>query len=210
MSCFQKSFASHPHITCWSKKNTVDPRSIFKGSETSCIFDCDLCHSEFKSKLYNVLTGYWCPYCKKKTESKVFSFLKGLGEDWGTQLRFDWCRFSKTGNVMPFDFGSIKKKVLIEVDGAQHFGQVSNWDAPEAVQVKDVEKIHLSIKNGFRIIHIGQEDIWKDAYDWKSMLLSQMETSEPQCIFIQRGALYQNHISQLDHTINYKIQGPTS
>ena len=74
--CYQKSFASHPQIHCWSIKNTTSPRKLFKGSETTCIFDCDICHSEFKSKLYNVLTGYWCPYCKKKTEAKVYTFLK--------------------------------------------------------------------------------------------------------------------------------------
>jgi hypothetical protein len=211
--CFQKSFASHPQIHCWSTKNTISPRKLFKGSETTCIFDCDICHSEFKSKLYNVLTGYWCPYCKKKTEAKVYSFLKSQDGEWATQLRFPWCRFSNTGNVMPFDFGSISKKILIEVDGAQHFTQISNWEHPENVQMKDIEKIQYCIKEGFSIIHINQLDIWKDSYDWKKTLTSEimrLEGIDPQCSFISLKSIYESHICKLDNTINYTIINPTT
>jgi len=211
-SCFQKSFASHPQIQCWSTKNTDLPRKLFKGSETTCIFDCDLCHSEFKSKLYNVLTGYWCPYCKKKTEAKVHTFLKSQDSEWTTQLRFPWCRFSNTENIMPFDFGSISKKILIEVDGAQHFTQISNWNTPESVQVKDIEKIHYSMKEGFSIIHISQTDIWNNTYDWKKVLqtaIEKLQEKEPQCIFISSKSIYETHISKLDHTICYMIINPT-
>jgi hypothetical protein len=211
--CFQKSFASHPQIHCWSTKNTTSPRKLFKGSEITCTFDCDLCHSEFKSKLYNVLTGYWCPYCKKKTEAKVLTFLKSFDGEWTTQLRFPWCCFSNTGNVMPFDFGSISKKILIEVDGAQHFTQISNWDSPENVQAKDIEKIHHCMKEGFSIIHINQNDIWKDTYDWKKVIEMEVERlykKEPQCSFISSNPLYESHISRLDTTIHYTIIHPTT
>lgn len=210
--CFQKSFASHPQIHCWSNKNTVLPRQLFKGSETMCIFDCDICKSEFHSRAYNVLTGYWCPYCKKKTESKVNIFLQSQDGEWQTQLRFTWCTFSKTGNVMPFDFGSISKKILIEVDGAQHFTQISNWDSPENIQVKDIEKINHCIKDGFSIIHINQLDIWNDSYDWKKILQMEMERlyeKEPQCCFISSTPTYESHISKLDHTVQYTIIKPT-
>ena len=211
--CFQKSFASHPKIDCWSKKNKTIPRNLFKGSETTCTFDCDTCKSEFKSKLYNVLTGYWCPYCKKKTEATVYKFLKSQDEEWTAQLRFPWCRFSNTGNVMPFDFGSISKKILIEVDGGQHFTQVSNWDAPESVQKKDIEKIIYCIKEGFSIIHINQLDIWKNVYDWKEVIENEiylLENQEPQCSFISSTPIYDSHISKLDSTIRYKLINPVT
>ena len=209
--CFQKSFASHPKIQSWSKKNKTIPRKLFKGSETTCTFDCDICKSEFKSKLYNVLTGYWCPYCKKKTEATVYKFLKLQDEEWTAQLRFPWCRFSNTGHVMPFDFGSISKKIIIEVDGGQHFTQVSNWDAPESVQKKDIEKINYCIKEGFSIIHINQIDIWKNVYDWKEVIENEiylLENQEPQCRFISSTPIYDSHISKLDSTIRYKIINP--
>ena len=211
--CFQKSFASHPQIHCWSNKNTVLPRQLFKGSETTCIFDCDVCHSEFNSRAYNVLTGYWCPYCKKKTESKVNIFLQSQDGEWQTQLRFKWCTFSNTGNVMPFDVGSISKKILIEVDGAQHFTQISNWDAPENVQAKDIEKIKYCIHQGYSIIHINQLDIWNDLYDWKKVLQIEIERlyeKEPQCCFISSTPTYESHISKLNNTVHYTIIKPTT
>jgi very-short-patch-repair endonuclease len=186
---------------------------IFKGSEKRCIFDCDVCHSEFDTRAYNVLTGYWCPYCKKKTEAKVQQFLKTLNDDWKTQLRFEWCRFSKTGNVMPFDFGSISKKVLLEIDGAQHFSQVSNWGNPEDIQEKDTEKIISSMKEGYSIIHISQADIWNDVYDWKQIIQTELDhiaaEDGPLCIFVSRNPeLYRNHCKQLSDLIQTRVIHP--
>jgi len=113
---------------------------------------------------------------------------------------------------MPFDFGSISKKILIEVDGSQHFTQISNWDSPESVQVKDIEKINHCIKDGFSIIHINQLDIWNDSYDWKKVLQTEIERlheKEPQCCFISSTPIYESHISKLDYTINYTSIKPT-
>lgn len=206
--CFNKSFASHPRIACWSPKNKIKPRDIFKGSETKCIFNCDICHSEFESRLYNVLTGYWCPFCKNKSEAKMLQFLRELYPNCKSQLRFDWCRFSKTNNVMPVDFGLLDKKILIELDGEQHFSQISNWDAPENVQAKDVEKIEHCIKNGYSIIHIYQVDVWKDSYDWKVVLqqaIEQVVESDPTVVFISSNKeCYQSHIQLLHNSIPYK------
>ena len=201
-TCFEKSFASHPKIVCWSSKNTIDPRQIFKGSEKRATFDCDICHSEFDSMLYNVLAGYWCPYCKNKTEAKMLEFLKDYG--CKKQVRFDWCRFSQTNNIMPFDFGV--GKILIELDGEQHFQQVSNWNSPESVQVKDVEKIQKCVKEGYSIIHINQLDVWNDTYDWRGVIQKEMEElkNETSCVFISCEDVYQSHIVALTGDIKYK------
>ena len=205
--CFHKSFASHPLVHCWSLKNENNPRNIFKGSETKAKFNCDLCHSEFESKLYNVLTGYWCPYCKKKTEALVLQFLKKMDSNYKTQLRFEWCRNAVTNNIMPFDFGCNIKKILIEVDGEQHFNQISNWDSPGIVQNKDVEKIIYSIQNDYSIIHIYQPDIWKNKYEWKKILLQTIqqltESTNRKVIFISSIDNYRTHISKLPKEIRY-------
>ena len=114
---------------------------------------------------------------------------------------------------MPFDFGSIPKKVLIEVDGAQHFTQISNWDAPESVQAKDIEKIRYCIKEGFSIIHINQLDIWNNMYDWKKVLQTEIERldeKDPQCSFISSKPLYESYISKLCDAIHYTIIHPTT
>ena len=168
----------------------------------TCIFTCDLCTSEFKSKAYNVLTGYWCPFCKKKTEAKVLAFLATLEGEWDTQLRREWCRFSATGNVMPIDFGSVAHHMTLELDGPQHFKQISNWNGPEEVQEKDLEKIKACLSNGYHHLRMTQEEVWKDKYDWKHMLLATITrlqtTSTPQCIFISNTEKYVQHQTTLD------------
>ena len=101
---------------------------------------------------------------------------------------------------MPFDFVSLSKKIIIEVDGAQHFTQVSNWSAPESVQAKDIEKIQKCVREGFSIIHIHQIDIWNDTYDWKEVLQREIQClgeSTPQCRMISRNPVYHRHISKL-------------
>ncbi len=126
-----------------------------------------------------------------------------------TQLRYSWCQFSKTNRIMPFDFGIEEHRILIELDGIQHFEQVSNWENPENVQFKDVEKIHYSIANGYSIIHLFQVEVWNDRYDWKAVLKEHIqrliEKKEPRCIFISQKAMYDRHISRLSSDISYEV-----
>jgi very-short-patch-repair endonuclease len=116
-----------------------------------------------------------------------------------------------TKQIMPFDFGIEEHKILIELDGEQHFSQVSNWNTPEEVQTKDVEKIKRCIHEGYYIIHLCQEDVWKNKYDWKKYLLEEIEqlkTSEPKCVFIQKESIYKKHIEKLENSVMYTITNP--
>lgn len=211
--CYNKSFASHKHAVCWSVKNDCEPRDIFKGSNKRCYFNCNKCNLDFETYLYNVLTGYWCPYCKNKTEGKLLEFIKDKFADYKTQLRFDWCRYSKTRNIMPFDFGLLKNKILIELDGRQHFEQIAKWDSHELTQLKDIEKINYAITKGYSIIHIYQEEVWNDSYNWKKLLDKAIELliwgSEPQVLFLSRADVYQKHISQLPNDTSFKVMHPS-
>ena len=111
---------------------------------------------------------------------------------------------------MPFDFAT--DHLLLEVDGAQHFQQVSNWNGPEEVQEKDIEKIVYAIREGYSVIHISQEDIWKDTHDWKKVLREEMEKAKetPQCVFISKQPLYNNHIEKLGENHMIRIVHPSS
>jgi Probable Zinc-ribbon domain len=65
-TCFQKSFAyHHPNRSrCWSKKNTVTPDLVLKASNTTYLFDCDVCGHEFSMTPNEINNqGQWCPYC---------------------------------------------------------------------------------------------------------------------------------------------------
>jgi very-short-patch-repair endonuclease len=181
----------------WSAKNTLNPRQIFMGSEKKCIFDCRGCSTEYIAMIYNITLGNGCPFCKNKTEGAMHRFLSEH-HDVQSQARFPWCRFSETGRIMPFDF--MVDDVLIELDGEQHFSQVSNWDAPEKTQQKDVEKIRLALANGYSVIHLLQTDVWKNVYDWKTALLAEIEAlrgATPCCVFLQSCEKYGVHAGEI-------------
>jgi very-short-patch-repair endonuclease len=114
---------------------------------------------------------------------------------------------------MPIDFGLIDKKLFIELDGIQHFNQVSNWDSPENVQLKDIEKIKYCLQNGYSMIHIFQKDVWDDVYDWRRVLSNIIEEVSkydiPSLVFISSNNIYETHISKLDADIKYQIINPS-
>ena len=166
-TCFEKSFASHKRSQYWSKKNgDVKPRQVFKSSSTKYWFDSD-CGHQFNSNLNNV-TGLnsWCPICVNKTEKKLYEQLLQSYPNIISQFRADWCKSQITSHILPFDFVLEEQKVIIELDGPQHFIQVSNWKTPEEQFENDQYKEKCANENGYSIIRIIQEDVWNDTYDW--------------------------------------------
>jgi len=59
--CHNYSFASHGKAIYLTDK-TINPRNIFKSSHAEHYFTCDICNHEFKSVLYSVVSGNWCPF----------------------------------------------------------------------------------------------------------------------------------------------------
>jgi len=54
----------------------------------------------------------------------------------------------------------------VELDGNQHLIQVSKWKTPEHNRRRDLYKMECANKNGYSIIRILQEDVFKDKYNW--------------------------------------------
>jgi very-short-patch-repair endonuclease len=67
---------------------------------------------------------------------------------------------------LPYDFVIEELNIIIEIDGEQHFKQISNWTSPEIQIEKDKYKMNCANENGFSIIRLLQIDISKDKYDW--------------------------------------------
>lgn len=78
--------------------------------------------------------------------------------------RFNWCKKEYT---LPFDFCLEDLKIIIELDGIQHFKQVSNWKSPEETQEYDNYKMNVANEKGYSIIRIFQEDVLKDQNNWE-------------------------------------------
>jgi very-short-patch-repair endonuclease len=61
-------------------------------------------------------------------------------------------------------------KIIIELDGRQHFTQVSNWNSPEHNKQNDELKNKLALENGYKIIRICQEIVLYEKEDWENQL----------------------------------------
>ena len=86
---------------------------------------------------------------------------------------------------------------------------MSNWGTPENIQKKDVEKIQYSILNGYSIIHLPQEDVWHDRFDWRAALrevMASLESADHQCVFLCSDAtVYDTHLQLLGDSVPYRI-----
>jgi very-short-patch-repair endonuclease len=169
--CFKKSFASVEKSKFISDK-TIDPRKIFKRTNKKLNFDCDVCNKVFESQLSNVTNGSWCPYCVNKTEKIFFDKLKEVYPSLIAQFKVEWCKNKKN---LPFDFVLEDKKIIIELDGKQHFEQISNWFSPEETRKNDLYKMKCANENGFSVIRILQNDVYYNKYDWLIELIANVE-----------------------------------
>ena len=84
-------------------------------------------------------------------------------------MKYEWCINENTEKLFSYDF-EINQYILIELDGLQHFKQVSNWKSPEIQNERDKYKIKCALENGKHIIHIYQEDVLHDKNKWENKL----------------------------------------
>jgi len=168
--CFNKSFASIEQSKYWSDKNELKPRNYFKSSNTKCFFDCPDCNEIYEAKLSSVTLGYWCNCTINKTETKLFNWcIKIPNINIEHPKKFDWC---KNKTYLPFDFCIESLKLIIELDGRQHFQQVPKWPSPEENEKTDRYKMKLANEHGYSIIRICQATVWSDKNNWKEKLKS--------------------------------------
>ena len=81
-------------------------------------------------------------------------------------------------------------QIIIELDGLQHFKQVSNWDSPENQFCNDMKKTMMACDNGYRVIRIIQEDVQNDSYDWYSVLYDTITRSKDMVSYMQEQQIW--------------------
>jgi very-short-patch-repair endonuclease len=129
---------------------------------TSVIIICKK-HGEFLQKPFVHLLQHGCPSCINKTEYKFYEKIKEFYPTIKRQYKVEWC---KNKQRLPFDFAIEELKIIIELDGEQHFTQVSNWTSPETQIEKDKYKTVCANQNGFSVIRLLQDDVSNDKFDW--------------------------------------------
>jgi very-short-patch-repair endonuclease len=169
--CFGNSFASVERSK-YLKDKTINPRTLFKSTNKKFKFDCDVCNNPFESPLSAITNGVWCSFCVNKTEKILFNKLVEVYKNLKRQYKVDWCKNVKQ---LPFDFVIEERKIIIELDGKQHFEQIGNWQSPEKTRKNDIYKMKCANENGFSVIRILQKDVYNNKYDWLSELIQNIE-----------------------------------
>ena len=172
-ACFEKSFASHEKSKYWDieKNNGINPRDIFKDCGKKYWINCNKCYQSFEINITSC-NSICCPFCINKTEQMLFDKLVLYYPLLKRQYKKDWC---KKINYLPFDFVIEDLKIIIELDGEQHFRQISNWLSSEKTQENDLYKMKCANENGFSVIRILQKDVYHDKYDWLQELIKHIE-----------------------------------
>jgi very-short-patch-repair endonuclease len=170
--CFEKSFASQEKVKYWNTTNNTNPRTLFKSSAKKFNFICNICNLNYNAALSNVSAGYWCNCVKNKTEYKLYNELLQIYNNLIKQYKVDWC---KNITHLPFDYCIEESKIIIELDGPQHFRQVSNWSSPEKQFKNDKYKEKCANENGYSVIRLLQEDVLYDRYNWLNELNQTIE-----------------------------------
>lgn len=150
------------------------------------------CGNKTKISRKALMNQQRCVMCKNKTERIVNGFLEDQYSNIIPQPKFEWC---KAKRLLPFDFLLDDLKILIEVDGPQHFRQVSNWGSPEEALERDIYKTKLALRHGYSLIRISQADIKANTVDWQEMINDEVkEYSQPTCVYISKDPeLYNKH-----------------
>jgi very-short-patch-repair endonuclease len=155
-------------------------------------------HGEFEQTPDSHLRGCGCPYCVNKTEFILYEYIQKKYEIT-KQFKKDWCKNNNTNKYLPFDFCIENFKIIIELDGRQHFEQVMNWKTPEEQLDNDKYKQKCANENGYSIIRLLQEDVFNDNYDWKTELVNNIEKIKTdniiQNIYMCKNNEYENFIN---------------
>lgn len=192
--CYHKSFGSHEKAKFWLlSKNKIEPIQVAPFSQDKYWFKCDMCDREILMRISDVSRGNWCRYCKHKTEKKLLKWLQMKYDKIEFQKKFEWSRNEKTKQFFKFDFYIPERKLIVSLDGEQHFKQVANWKPPKKTQANDLEKMKRALVNELSIVRIYQADVWEDKNNWEVELTKAIESKE-KLTFVISSKVFVNNV----------------
>jgi len=170
--CDTKRFLNHEKSKFLITKD-VNTRMIFISSMYEYEFKCDNieCNRIFIKSPNNITNGkQWCPHHRNKTETKVYDF---LNQNYIVEREktFEWLDRKRYDFYLP-DF-----KLIIEVDGRQHYEHVeffNKYRSLEDIQRIDKLKELKAFENDLHVLRLNQEDVLNDKIDWKEIIKTKL------------------------------------
>jgi hypothetical protein len=92
-----------------------------------------------------------------------------------------------------YDFYIPSLQVIIELDGPQHFRQISNWASPSLQLKLDTFKSIKANEHNIPVIRVLWEDLYYDKNDWEKWLVSQLNNQQYNKIIYPNNPIYDSH-----------------
>ena len=155
--------------------NTYDYSKVVYSKMTGKVkIICCNCNEEFEQTASNHITHrQGCLCFKRKTEKKLHDALKQIYSTIIREFKKSWC---KNKRYLPFDFCIPELKIIIELDGKQHFCDINFFQQPFIKRHEwDVYKEKCANDNGYHTIRILQEDVFFDKNNWLEAIKREIE-----------------------------------
>jgi len=141
---------------------------IYINNETNIKIICKK-HGYFFSNPHIHLQGKGCPSCINKTEGILIDWVREQYDNIETQFRLPTLPNKRFDVCLP------DRKIIIELDGQQHFQRIGNWKPYDDTIRIDVLKMVYAISYGYKVIRIYQPWVFNDTNNWKERLTRVIE-----------------------------------
>jgi very-short-patch-repair endonuclease len=187
---------THPHILsewdCEQNKNPPSKYTFGTNAKVHWICKQDKNHKYIQAISSRTTKRTGCPFCKHKTELLLLKFLIKYYTDVVHGFKQSWCKHKRE---LPFDFCIRSLKIIIELDGRQHFEKVLNWACLDEVIKRDIYKMQKADAEGYKIIRIFQVDVYNNSEKWlEENLLPHIVSEDRSHVFISTSDdMYDEH-----------------
>lgn len=170
-----------PHVVnFWSDNNIYSPEEYYTGSNAIVWFKCDNNkHEDYTRRVCEAtMSNFACPRCQReqswsRLQKKVYNY---ISDNYKILNERD-CTFTAknplTGYPLPYDNEIVELKLLIEVQGIQHYRDYKDSSQMDSTKgntrkFRDEAKKKQAIENGYFYLEIPFYAEYKD--EWKKLI----------------------------------------
>ena len=170
----------------WVQTKTT-PLDYFPSSNKSVYWNCKK-HGQYKRKIIDMVNAdFICPKCRKeekesKLQKKVRNYLLDLGYSVNTEYDCSIIPTNpETNCLLPYDNEVVELKLIIEVNGQQHYKKsyYNNYSDDELKKRKQIDKFkrEYAINHGYSFLVVpywtnDKKDSWKSLIDNKILSIA--------------------------------------
>lgn len=160
-----------------SKNGSKTPRDVWRTSWAAVHLRCDGCGRAYTQPAARV-ERHDCALCVNKTERLLYDFLRAA-----TSEHVEYQPKVHNADARRYDF-LVGSRVLVELDGPQHFCPVKTWKTGFDVAHADKDKEDHAVSAGYSVVRVLQTDVWEDANEWRTYVRDALgkATSHPHVV----------------------------